>query len=109
MFNKFFKYKYILYLKYIRYRIYYIRDVYNIINIIKNISYVYIDLTSDKLSQILTDCFNLYPLSDTELQTLSIIQQTYDTSLGIENYASFIIWISCIQSITERYNTLLLK
>jgi len=109
MYNNIYKYKYILYLKFIRYRIYYINNANDILHIINNISFFYKDLTSDKLTQILTDCFNLYPLNERELQKLSIIQQMHDLELGIKNYVSFMIWISCIQSINETSNNLLLK
>ena len=109
MFDYIYKYKYNLYLKFIRYRIYYVHNVNDILHIINNISFFHKNLTSDKLTQILTDCFYLYPLTEKELQKLSIIQQIYDLEMGIENYVSFIIWISCIQSIIERSNNLLLK
>ena len=103
----FFTLKYNLYLKYIRYRIYYINNIDDIIKIIKNINYFHYNLTSDKLSQILIDCFNIYPLDEKELQKLSIIQQQYDIELGIKNYVSFILWISCIQFIIEKNNKIL--
>ena len=106
---KFLNFKYKLYLKYIRYRIYYINNANDILHIINNICFFYKNITSDKLTQILTDCFNLYPLTEKELQKLSLIQQMHNLELGVKNYVSFIIWISCIQSITERSNNLLLK
>ena len=100
----FFTFKYSLYLKYIRYRIYYIKNITDMIKIIKNINYFHYNLTSDKLSQILIDCFNIYPLDEKELQKISIIQQEHDKDLGIKNYVSFILWLSCIQSIIENNN-----
>tara|TARA_Y100000816_G_C25856717_1_gene447393 strand:+ start:311 stop:505 length:195 start_codon:yes stop_codon:yes gene_type:complete len=63
--------------------------------------------------QIIIDSLNYYPLNEIELQKLSLLQQNYDMKLGIENYSSFILWISCMQYIIEnnnkKNNILLLK
>jgi len=98
-----------LYLKYIRFRIYRIRNVQDIITLIKNIAYFYEPITSDNICNILVDCLNLYPLSAVEMQKISVLQQHYDLQLGIENYATFIMWVSCVHSILEKPTTRLLN
>lgn len=107
LFDKIFKYKHDLYLKFLRVRIYNIKNIKDIIRIMKNIEYFYKNLTSDDLCSILLSCFNQYPLTQQELQKFSLIQQNYNNDLGIQNYASFIMWIVCIHSINERPNRLL--
>lgn len=90
---------------------YYINSAIDVINIMNNISFFYRAQTSDQISAVIIDCLNKYPLTEIELQKFSILQQYHDLGLGIENYASFVLWISSIQSIIERSksNTLLLK
>ena len=102
MINSFLKIKYYCYLKYLRYCINKINNINDIISIIKNIAFFNKDATSDKIITILIDCLSFYPLSETEMQKLSLLQQNYDLSNGIENYASFILWLSVIQSICEK-------
>ena len=99
------KCKYLIYQKYLgylRYRIYRITSVEDIIFLIKNINFLTKDLTSDKLTNILVDCLLKYPLSDTEIQKFSILQQYYQNELGIKNYVTFILWTSFIISFQEK-------
>jgi hypothetical protein len=107
LFNNIFKYKRDLYLKILRTRIYYIKNIRDIIRIMKNIEYFHKNLSSDELCNILISCFNYYPLTQHELQKFSLIQQDYNYELGMKNYASFIMWLVCIQYINERPNMLL--
>lgn len=108
------KYKYQLYLRYLqylRYRIYYIKNATDIISIFRHINFLYFykNITSDDITEILTDCFLYYPVTDLELQKFSILQQEYDNDLGIKNYATLMIWVSIIQSIQEKNTLLLIK
>ncbi len=92
---------YKIYLRYLRFRIYKIKTIQDIIKITQNIGFFIRPATSDTISAVFIDCFNRYPLTEIEIQKLSLFQQHYDLGLGIENYASFLIWISCIQTIIE--------
>ena len=92
---------YILYLKWIRYRIYRVKSEYDVLKIIKNIEYFFTIMSSSDLCEILIDCFNKYPIQEEELRQLSILQQRYSHELGLYNYITFIIWISCQHSIEE--------
>jgi hypothetical protein len=105
----FYNINYAIYLRYLRYRMYYIDNARDVINIMNNICFFNRAQTSDQISAVIIDCLNLYPLTDIELQKFSLLQQHHDLGLGIENYASFVLWISSIQSIIERSNVLLLK
>ena len=95
---------YRLYLYYIRKRICYISKIQDIINILNNISFFYKNIDGNNLINVITDCLNLYPLTELEMQKLSIIQQYYEYSNGIENFSSFLLWISHIQSVIENFN-----
>ena len=96
---------YNLYLKYLRYRIRRCNTIDDFIKVIKNIDYFHKDVNSDKLCDIIIQCLQLYPLSNDELQKISILQQQYDSELGIYNYVTFILWVSSIQSIQEIHNS----
>ena len=98
-------YMYNLYLKYLRYRIRRCNTIDDFIKVIKNIDYFHKDINSDKLCDIIIQCLQLYPLSNDELQKISILQQQYDSELGIYNYVTFILWVSSIQSIQEIHNS----
>ena len=98
-------YMYNLYLKYLRYRIRRCNTIDDFIKVIKNIDYFHKDINSDKLCDIIIQCLQLYPLSNDELQKISILQQQYDSELGIYNYVTFILWVSSIQSIQETQNS----
>lgn len=95
---------YLQYLRYLRYRIYHIKNIHDIVNILKNIAFFYRESNADCICNLLMDCLNKYPLSEIELQKFSIIQQDNDLGHGLENYASFVLWISSIQSIIENEN-----
>jgi hypothetical protein len=107
IFSLFYDLNYYIYLRYIRYRIYCIENVNDVINIMKNICLFTQATTSDQITTVITDCLNIYPLYEIELQKFSILQQNHNLELGIENYASFILWISSIYSIIERKELLL--
>tara|TARA_B100001093_G_scaffold520286_1_gene614274 strand:- start:4284 stop:4784 length:501 start_codon:yes stop_codon:yes gene_type:complete len=96
--------KYFIYLKYLRYRIGNIKCIEDIINIMNNICLFYGNLNNDSLIEILNDCLNKHPLNEKELQTISLIQQKYDTNLGIENFVSMVLWCSILYSINEKEN-----
>ena len=99
-----FKYfKHYLYLLLLRYKIYKIICVEDIINLIENISLYKKNITTDQLINILIECFKIYPLTEIELQTLSILQQIHENDLDIKNYVTFIIWISTIHYIDETH------
>jgi hypothetical protein len=92
---------YNIYIKYIRYRIFLINNVKDIIKIFKNINFFYKNITTDKICEIIIDGFKIFPLSEQELQKLSLLEQNYNSNLGIENYATCILWLCVIQSIQE--------
>jgi hypothetical protein len=107
-----YKYKYNIYLRYLRYRISKIKSSNDIIKILRNIDFFFykiylwnsIDISTDMLSTIITDCINKYPLSIKEMQIFSLLQQYYENSKGLEEYATFLFWICIIQSVNENKN-----
>ena len=92
---------YNLYIKYIRRRIYLINDVKDIIKVLKNINFFYKKIITDKICEIIIEGFKMYPLSEQELQKISLLEQNYSSNLGIENYATCLLWLCVIQSIQE--------
>lgn len=98
---------YIIYLTWLRYRIFYIKSEECVLNIINNIQWIFKTQTSDELCEIFIDCFLYFPLSQEELQKLSLLQQQYDNELGLYNYITFILWISSQYSIQEMYNKMI--
>ena len=92
---------YSIYLKYLRYRIKSCNTVDDIVSLLKNINFFHKDTTSDKICDILIKCFNIYPITNEELQKFSIFEQQYNNEYGIYNYATFILWTSIIISIQE--------
>ena len=90
---------YILYLRYLRYRIKRCKIIDDYLNVIKNIDYFHKDVNSDKLCDIIIQCLELSPLTEQELQNISIIQQNYDNENGIYNYITIIFWTCAIYSI----------
>ena len=102
-----FKVKQNIYLYYIRYNIYKANSVQDLISILKSIASNNKGITSDELFTILTDCFIKYPLTEIELQKMSTWEQLYNTDLGLDNYATTIIWLCTIQAIQENEQKLL--
>ena len=104
-----YNYKYNIYLKYLRYRISKISTCNDIIKILRNIDFFFnriyfwssVQISTDMLSNIITDCINKYPLSIKEMQIFSLLQQYYENSKGLEEYATFLFWICIIQSVNE--------
>ena len=96
--------RYLIYLKYLRRRIGNIRKIKDIIDIMNNICFFNGKINTDSLTEILNDCLYNYPLNQTELQIISLLQQKYHNNLGIENYVSMMLWCSIIFSINEKEN-----
>jgi len=99
MYNTFLKINYKCYCFFIRYKIKNINNINDIINIIKNLSYLYDN--SDKILEVLVDCLIIYPIDIKESEKISIIQQQYIMTNGIEDYCSTVLWLSIVQSIIE--------
>jgi hypothetical protein len=96
-----YKYSYLFYLRYLRRRIYYINSAEDIILIFKNISFFFPKISCDQLTEIIIDSFKIIPLTEIEIQKLSILQQYYQNDLGIRNFATFLIWTAYIYSMQE--------
>jgi hypothetical protein len=92
------------YFLYLRYKIKNINNCQDIIKILNNMTYYNKNINSDELTDIITKCIKLYPLNDIEIQKYSLLQQQYDNKHNIENYVTFIFWISILQSIIENEN-----
>jgi len=93
--------KYSIYLYYIRYNIYRANSTEDLIKIIKNISLKKEYTTTDAIFDILVDCFKKYPLTEKELQKISIWEQLYNLEGGERNYVTTSFWLCIIQSIQE--------
>jgi hypothetical protein len=87
---------YELYLIYIRRCISNIKNINDIIKIFKTISFFNKNLTSDDIIYTIIECLQRSPITEIELRQISILQQYYESHLGIENYVSFMLWISII-------------
>lgn len=107
MLNKIYKFNYKCYLYYLNYRINNIKNINDITFIIKNISFFYKDANSDVIINILTDCFKKYPLKEEKMRSISILQQNYELTNGIEDYCCFILWLSIIYSVNNNYPLIL--
>ena len=90
-----------VYIKYVRYRIYRINNVKDLIKIFKNINFFYKNISSDKICELIIEGFKLYPLSEKELQKISLLEQNYSNNLGLENFTTCILWLCVIQYIQE--------
>ena len=107
IFNKLLVTKYSLYLYYIRYKIYRASDPRDLINILKQIASHNHLITTDELSNVLTDCLIQSPLTEYELQKMSTWEQLYNRELGIYNYVTTLFWLCTIKAIQENEYKLL--
>ena len=94
------------YLYYLNYRINKINNIKDITYIIKNISFFYKNVTSDIIINILSDCLKKYPLKEENMRIISLLQQNYEMTNGIEDYCCIMLWLAIIYSINN--NSLLL-
>ena len=90
---------YTLYLKYLRYRIKRCKTIEDYLKVFKNINYFHKNVNSDKLCDIIIKCFELSPLTEEELQKISILQQKYDNENGLYNFITIMLWTCAIYSI----------
>lgn len=93
--------RHFIYLKYIRYCIKNINNINDVIYIIKNINYYYPEEGVNSISEILIECFQKYPITEIELQNISIIQQEYESNISIEGFSILVLWLSINQNIME--------
>ena len=90
----------ILYLYYIRYKISKINNVDDIVKIFKIINYYFnYSCTTDMILDILINSLLLYPLTDIELQKLSLLQQQYYNYNNIFGYITLTLWLAVIHII----------
>ena len=93
--------KHWLYLKFIRYRIKKIKNIKDVINIIKNINYFYPKDGVNSITEVLVECFKKYPITELELQKISIMQQYYENYIDINGFSILVLWLSINQNIME--------
>ena len=93
--------KHWLYLKFIRYRIKKIKNIKDKINIIKNINYFYPKDGVNSITEVLVECFKKYPITELELQKISIMQQYYENYIDINGFSILVLWLSINQNIME--------
>ena len=92
-----------LYLKIIRYyisNINNINDVLNLFYIIDNIKKC--NNTDDNMSLII-DSLNKYPLTEIELQKISLLEQQFNSNKNIEGYVITVLWLSIIYYIDTTF------
>ena len=89
---------YNVYIYFIRNKIRNAKSIIDLTNILKQMGYT---SSTDNLVNIITDSFIKYPLTDIELQQLSIWEQLYITDIGIFSYVITTFWLCAIQSIQE--------
>lgn len=96
-----FQVKHNLYLKFIRYRIKNIKNINDVVNIIKNINYFYPKDGVNSITEIIVECFKKYPITELELQKISIMQQYYENHIDINGFSILVLWLSINQNIME--------
>tara|TARA_Y100000996_G_C22541495_1_gene650198 strand:+ start:1884 stop:2222 length:339 start_codon:yes stop_codon:yes gene_type:complete len=98
------EYLYNLYFKiYIRFKINKINNINDIIFIINKINYYYsFRTTTDIILNFLLETLSLYPLTEKEMQIISIIQQAYQFDIDIYGYVSLTLWIAIIEHIKDK-------
>lgn len=90
----------ILYLYYIRYKIFKINNVDDIVKIFEIINYYFnYSCTTDMILDILINSLLLYPLTEIELQKLSLLQQQYYNYNNIFGYITLTLWLAVIHII----------
>lgn len=99
MYSKFF------YNKYLRYRIENINTIQDIINIFNNIKYFNRNCCTDDIINILINVIEKYPISEEKLQKISLLQQQYDKTFGIEDFTVLVLWTCILYCIEKQYNT----
>ena len=107
MFKKIYNFNYNWYLYYLNYRINKIKTIKDITYIIKNISFFYKNVSSDTIIIILTDCLKKYPLKEENMRIISLLQQNYELTNGIEDYCCIMLWLSIVYSINNNSLALL--
>ena len=93
--------KHKVYMYFLRFNIHKAKNINDLIKILKFLTSKYVCLSTDDLTEILVNCFILYPVTELELQKFSLWQQTYDLSGDIDNFTSTLFWVCIIQSIQE--------
>lgn len=90
-----------MYYYYLRQKIYKSNNITDLISVFKTISHTNTNTSADDILNILIECFTRYPLSECELQKLSIWQQEYENTHNIHNYVSTVCWIAAIYYINK--------
>ena len=91
--------------KYLMYRLH--RQIINsktptdLINILKFISFWFNCSSTDEFSNVLIQCFQIFPLNDNIIHKLSLWQQIYQNEIGINSYTTTIFWICYIQYVMD--------
>ena len=83
---------------YLRYELSNIKNIEDCIKILKYFE------TTDNMFENIIYVFNLYPPTDKELQTLSLLFQKYFNDLTINGFAAITFWLIVIQWINEYIN-----
>tara|TARA_Y100000768_G_scaffold323552_1_gene260053 strand:- start:139 stop:612 length:474 start_codon:yes stop_codon:yes gene_type:complete len=93
-------YKY-LYLKIIRYYISNINNINDVINIFCIIERIKKRNNTDDIMEIFIECFDKYPLTEIELQKISLLHQEFNNNNNINGFVITVLWLSIIISIDE--------
>jgi len=102
-FNKNFfykKYKFLLFR--VRYKIKNSKTPNDLIHLLKFICYWFNCKSNDEISNIITNCFSIYPLNIYEIEKLSKWQQYYQHDTGIYSFVTMLTWICYIQVAMEQ-------
>ena len=91
-------------LKNLRHKIYMSKKPNDLSIILKYMTSTFCCYSTDDLSDVLMKCFTFSPLSELELQKLSIWQQTNEFDIGMDSFSSTLFWICAIQSVMELEN-----
>lgn len=96
--------RYNLYLYTVRLYIRKAKTVEDLVKIMQYMSTKCQCVSADDLTELLVNCFKLYPITDIEMQQFSVWQQQYDSSAGggIYNYVTLVFWTCICHAIQER-------
>ena len=92
-----------LYLKIIRYYISNINNINDVINLFYIIDYIKKCNNTDDNMGLIVDSLNKYPLTEIELQKISLLEQQFNSSKDIEGYVITVLWLSIIYYIDTTF------
>lgn len=73
----------------------------DLIHALRYITFWFNCMSTDELSNVLMQYFQIYPLNDNIIHKLSLWQQVYQNDVGIYSFTTTIFWICYIQYVMD--------